>query len=529
MRANKDKRVRRRAKRLPETRQVPLFPEPLPEAAASLVPEEEVEFLNPSPEGIFLGEVSLRRYLEENDLAWVIGLREELEAADLPALFGGYDRMGRRAIHPVVVLGLVLYGIMERHSSLRALERLAKRDVCAWWLTGGLQPDHSTIGKFINQHADVLTEEFFVSLTRRLCRKLKLSTGTASGDGTVIEAAASHYRTLKADAAREAAMRAPQDARAQEAAAAAAEREAERVSRGCDPGTVRVSAVEPEAVVQRLKNGVYRPSYRPSVLAHESGLIVGQRVERSDETAAVEPMLNQHEAVLGAKPRRTLLDGNYHTSGVLGLFAAWELDVLCPSGTAERGRWEKRGAKGRFGKTAFRYDEQTDEYTCPAGEKLRYRGRSRDRRGCERHSYHGAPCAGCPLRSQCTTAKAGRVVWRYAGDALKEAMTQVLAQPAAQRAYGRRRAMVEPVFAQLRERQGLTRFMRRGLAGVRVEFALHCTAYNLKRTLRLEQARLGLLVALIWTRQALWTLLLFHIRPRDRSGRLCVLIIQKVH
>lgn len=528
MRAIRQKRVRRRAKRLPETRQVSLFPEPLPEAAAAIAPEE-VEFLSPSPEGIFLGEVPLRRYLEDNDLAWVIGLREELEAADLSVLFGGYDRMGRRAIHPVVVLGLILYGIMERHSSLRALEMLAKRDVCAWWLTGGLQPDHSTIGKFINQHADVLTEEFFVSLTRRLCGKLKLSAGTASGDGTVIEAAASHYRTLKADAAREAAMRAPEDAKAQEAAAVAASRQASRVRHGRDPETVRVSPSEPEAVVQPLKSGVCRPSYKPSVLAHESGLIVGQRVERSDETAAVEPMLEQHESVLGAKPRRTLLDGNYHTSGVLGLFAAWELDVLCPSGTAERGRWEKRGAKGRFGKTAFRYDEQTDEYTCPAGRRLRYRGRSRDRQGREMRSYHGAQCAKCPLRSRCTTAKAGRVVWRYAGDALKEAMTQVLAQPAAQRAYGRRRAMVEPVFAQLRERQGLTRFMRRGLAGVRVEFALHCLAYNLKRTLRLEQARLSLFAALILTGHTLWMLFVLNIRPQDRSGRLCVLIIQKVY
>jgi hypothetical protein len=49
------------------------------------------------------------------------------------------------------------------------------------------------------------------------------------------------------------------------------------------------------------------------------------------------------------------------------------------------------------------------------------------------------------------------------------AMAQVLSQPAARAKY-HRQALVEPCFAELRERQGLKRFHRRGLAAVRVEF-----------------------------------------------------------
>ena len=528
MNTTADNRVDRPAGKLPQTNQLSLFANASPPVEASCPRARGGEFLNPSPREIFIGDTPLCEYLVENGFGWVIELRQLLEGSDLSVLTGAYGAMGRRAIHPVVMLGLIFYGILERRLSLRDLEKLGKRDVCAWWLTGGLQPDHSTIGKFINQHAKTLTEEFFVGLTRRLCRKLRLLPGTVSGDGTVIEAAASHYRTLKAEAAREAAKEAPADARAQEAAAVAGARGAARSCRGHDPKTVRVSPVEPEAVIQPLKNGAYRPSYKPSVLAHESGLIVGQRVEPSDEAAALEPMLDQHEAVLGAKPRRTLLDGNYHTGKVLGLFAEQELDVLCPSGSGKGGRWEKRGAKGRFPKSAFRYDEEHDEYTCPAGKRLRYRGRSRDRQGREMRSYRGAPCAECSLRARCTTAKAGRVLWRYASDELKEAMVRVLAHPAAKLAYGRRRAMVEPVFAELRERQGLTRFLRRGLAGVRLEFALHCLAYNLKRALRLEGAFLSLFSAIFRTPQALWTLFCLRIQPQIRSDRLCVLITQKV-
>jgi hypothetical protein len=38
---------------------------------------------------------------------------------------------------------------------------------------------------------------------------------------------------------------------------------------------------------------------------------------------------------------------------------------------------------------------------------------------------------------------------------------------------------VERVLAEMRERQGLKRFHRRGLLGVRAEFALHSRAFNL--------------------------------------------------
>jgi hypothetical protein len=86
------------------------------------------------------------------------------------------------------------------------LEGLARRDVGAWWLCGGHQPDHSTIGKFIMLHAEVLTEEFFVGLVKHLATRLKLSPTLSAGDSTLMDAAASRFRLLFSDAAAQAAM-----------------------------------------------------------------------------------------------------------------------------------------------------------------------------------------------------------------------------------------------------------------------------------------------------------------------------------
>ena len=50
--------------------------------------------------------------------------------------------------------------------------------------------------------------------------------------------------------------------------------------------------------------------------------------------------------------------------------------------------------------------------------------------------------------------------------------------------------MVEPVFGYLRQVQGLNRFLRRGLRGVKVEFGLHILAYNLSRVVAHYAARI---------------------------------------
>ena len=95
--------------------------------------------------------------------------------------------------------------------------------------------------------------------------------------------------------------------------------------------------------------------------------------------------------------------------------------------------------------------------------------------------YRTSACQNCVRRGECTTAKAGRRIRRVEGDEAKEALREVMQHPQAQKDFGQRQAMVEPVFSHLRLLQGLTRFRRRGLSGVKREFALHVLAYNLSR------------------------------------------------
>jgi hypothetical protein len=106
-----------------------------------------------------------------------------------------------------------------------------------------------------------------------------------------------------------------------------------------------------------------------------------------------------------------------------------------------------------------------------------------DALGRHYREYWGRQCHGCPLRSQCTDSPRGRKLKGYDGEEFREQMAAILQHPLARARYRRRQVIVEPCFAELRERQGLKRFHRRDLKAVRVEFALHCIALNLKRAI----------------------------------------------
>lgn len=244
---------------------------------------------------------------------------------------------------------------------------------------------------------------------------------------------------------------------------------------------------EPEAVIQPQKNKVvFAASYKPSVLANQARVILACEVHPSSETQVLPALLaraDRHGAIEAA-----LLDAGYFSDSVIQAAAAQRIELLCPEGRTQGQDWNKDSQK-YYPKSRFVYEPNTDTYRCPQAECLTARERYR---GNDTHPayvlYATAACAHCPVRARCTSAKAGRTLKRYAGDAAKEALRAKMSDPRARQWYRQRQGMVEPVFSQLRGRQGLNRFRRSGLKAVRVEFALHAMAYNLSRALALVRS-----------------------------------------
>lgn len=467
-------------------------------------PRGKVVYLNPDPRGIWLGCRLLEDHLRECGEAEVLLVREFVGGLSWESFQNRYLGGGRPAYHPAVMVSLILFGLMHGRSSLRELEKIAQMDVRCWWLTGGLQPDHTAICRFLKLHEEDLTESFFEELTREVIRRVG-SHATLAGDGTVVQAAASRYRRLQQEVALEQAREARRQAQAQpedqdlQEQAAAAEQVAQVVQQRQEArkksrrrGEIQVSPREPEAVIQPLKNKVFAPAYRPSVMANGDRVVVAQGIHPTSETVLVEELLAQSKRVNGA-PEVLMLDAGYFEGKVLEL-GVTDPDLkhlLCPEGKVKGdGPWE-RPSPSALPKAVFEYEEGRDRYRCPAGEYLTPREKGTTERGKGYVVYRTKACRKCAWRKECTSGQRGREIKRYEDEELKEAMRAVMRQPGAQRLYRQRQAIVEPVFAELQQLQGLRRFRRFGLRAVALEFSLHLMAHNLRRLIVLTARRAG--------------------------------------
>jgi hypothetical protein len=435
------------------------------------------------------------------------------------------------------MLGLVLWGLMEGRTSLRQLEKVGHSDVRSWWLTGGIFPDHSVIGRFVNQHAEELTQEFFEKLTHRVLQQLGNEGGAVSADGTLVQAAASRYRRVRQEAADQAAREArarsrqePEDEglkkqaeQAEEVARTVTERVKARQAQRKDASKIAVSPSDPEAVIQPQKDKTMVPSYLPSIVVNGLRVIVAAAVDPKSETAVFQSLLQQAGRLHGPV-EQLLADPGYHSIGVIRECRKQGVsDVLCP----ESPQGQKKTRQGIFAKNQFQYHEQEDYYRCPAGEKLIPFGKGGRDGDLVYRKYGKAPCGGCPLRSQCTRAVSGRRIQRYLGEEYKEEVSRVMKEPWALEQYRRRKGMVEPVFGELKHRQGLRRFRRRGLQKVRLEFSLHAMAHNLRRFLILGPglepffssfSRWARFYPALWESSGAPTSFLFTFSGRNKAG-----------
>jgi hypothetical protein len=129
-----------------------------------------------------------------------------------------------------------------------------------------------------------------------------------------------------------------------------------------------------------------------------------------------------------------------------------------------------------FDRSQFRYDQHTDSFRCPAGQKLVRKQLSRKDR-CVMYAAEPQVCGACPLQARCTTASR-RWVTRH----MHEAALQRMQQRATPDAMRLRRSTVEHPFAALKYHIfGHPRLLLRGLHGARTEISLATMAYNLKR------------------------------------------------
>jgi transposase len=453
---------------------------------------------------------SLHDWLPEGHLARF--LVDVVSALDLSAIYASYeagDGRGQSAYAPAMIARVLLYGYATGVYSSRKIEARTYEDVAFRYLSADAHPDHDTFAEFGKRHLEALAGLFTQALL--LCQKAGLvKLGHVSIDGTKIKANASKHKAMsyarmgeteqrlkqgidallqqaedvdaaedaqygkgrrgdelpaelarresrlkkiaqaKAELEQEAREKAEQERAKAEAKLAERRKQEEQTGkkkRGREPKVPAPEQAQPEARAQRnftdpesrimpdgANTGV--PSDAQRAPTSSLGWNKGSFLQGYNAQAAVDATA---QVIVAAEVTQESCD-NRQLLPMLGQVKQ-NMGRKPDAAGADAGYWSE--------------DNATDESV--AGIDLHIA------KGRDKHQETIETASGPP--GQAATAR--------------EAMRHKLRTEAGQSIYKMRKAIVEPVFGQIKERRGFRRFSLRGLDNVRREWKLVCLTSNL--------------------------------------------------
>jgi len=440
----------------------------------------------------------VRAWLPEGHLAlFVSDVVETLDLSKVYAAYEGDDDRGRAGYHPLMMVKLLIYGYCIGVRSSRKIERASYEDVAFRVLSGDQHPDHDSIATFRKRQLEVLAELFAQVL--KLCQKAGLvKLGHVATDGSKMGANASKHKAMSyermgeadkrleeeirqlleeaervdaeedakygkgkrgdelpkelqrresrlakiraAKAELEAEAKAKAETQAAEAKAKLEERtqkEAEtgKKARGPAPQMPDVEQAKPEPKAQRnftdpesriMPDGANKGSFvqgynvQIAVDSHAQVIVAADVTQQPNDKQQLEPMMAEVKQNVGRMPETTSADAGYFSEQAIEAVEKMGTDVLVP----------------------------------PSRQK------------------HGALIEPAPSEAPGPAAST------------TERMRAKLQTEAGKNLYRMRKAIVEPVFGQIKGVRGIRRFLLRGLAKVRAEFQLIALTHNVLKLFR---------------------------------------------
>jgi len=418
------------------------------------------------PEQDLLLPPSLRDWLPEDHLAYFVSdLIDQLDLSAITAVYEDEER-GYPPYHPVMLTKVLVYGYCVGVFSSRRIQRRVLEDIPFRVLAAGNEPDFRTIADFRKTHLMALQGLFEQVL--QMARELgAVRVGRVALDGSKVKANASKHKAMSYDRMREKHRQLRAEVKqllAQAEAADAAEdteygadrrgdelpaelqrresrlariREAKRVlearakdaaAAAGDPSDTaqpdpkaQYNFTDPESRIMKGPDGFVQ-AYNTQIAVDEQQLIIGQTVsQETNDKRQLLPMITIIEEQSGVTPTHLLADAGYCSDENLAAIAATPIDA----------------------------------YISTRKQK---------------HGERPGPCPRGPLPTTATRVdRMSRKLHRKAGAAV----------------YAARKAIVEPVFGQIKQARGFRQFLLRGLEKVQGEWSLVCTTHNILKLYRL--------------------------------------------
>jgi transposase len=440
-----------------------------------------------NPDQSFLFPPSPRDWLSENHLVYF--LLDVVPQMDLQPILQPYltEGRGQPPYHPTMLVTLLLYGYATGTFSSRRLMARCETDVAYRVLVGEDIPDFRTISDFRKRHLAAL-EGLFVDVLRLCARAGLVKVGRIALDGSKVKANASRHKAMsydymlkeeqrlkkeikallaqaeEADQAedkaygrdrrgeelpeelarrqsrlhkiREAKAALEAEAREQARAVEAERQQAGKPPSGQDPEQAKpvpkaqYNFTDPESQIMKVSNKGWEQCINAEVVVNDHQIILAADVtDEANDKKQVQPMVEQLKQNLGAV------------------------------GVTEKVK-EMVADSGFYSEANVEYVEKEGIDPYIATERLKH------------HEQVTAPRGRCPKE---LTAK--------------QQMARKLRTKRGRERYARRKAMVEPVFGQIKHGRGFRQHLLRGRKKLRAEWRLVSLTHNLLKLWRHEQSK----------------------------------------
>ena len=441
------------------------------------------------------------------------------------------DLIGAAAIHPKILLKVILLAYAKGMISSRQIERACHENIIFIALSYGHSPDHSTIAAFVSSMQNEISSIFSDILV--VCEELELLGGTHfSLDGVKLSANVSKEWSgtidelkHKRDKLQEKLERViAEHAQADKHPQVQIERQKKRArrfqvqverlnlflkdrkpKRGSDNNEIQSNAVDNESVKMPSSHGVVQGYNAQALVDSKHQVVLAAEAFASQDHENLKPMLDGAKKNLQSigknknyfEEKQLTADSNYHSLNSLTVCKDEKLDAYIPDiqfrkrdprfADQVRFNTQKAGSNSKqFTPADFSFDATRQVYLCPHGKELTCHAHNQINRHRTYDVYHAhvEDCAACPLRSRCLSkADTSR---RYLSIQVESQQPNLIDEMKAKidselgkRIYARRLGIVEPVFANICVHKRMHRFTLRSKSKVDVQWRLFALVHNI--------------------------------------------------
>jgi transposase len=440
------------------------------------------------------------------------------------------DETGATAIHPRILLKVILLAYARGMISSRQIERACQENILFIALSYGYAPDHSTIASFISSMQSEI--ETLFSNVLLVCEELGLLDGTHfSLDGVKLSANVSkewsgtiNELKHKRDKLQEKVQRViAEHAQADKQPEGVVERQKKRERRfqlqverlnqfleeqkpkqGSEGKEIQSNVIDNESVKMPSSHGVIQGYNAQALVDSKHQVILAAEAFANQDHENLKPMLagaKKNVVAIGKdetwfQGKQLTADSNYHSFNNLALCRAEKIDAYIPDiqfrkrdpHFAEQQRFQQRPdtKPSLFTAADFSFDPDKQVYVCPQGKELTCHARNQVNRYRTYDIYHARPedCAACPLKARClskstTTRRYLSIPVDSQTPNLIDEMKAKIDSDEGKRIYARRLGIVEPVFANICVHKRMNRFTLRTKLKVDVQWRLFAIVHNI--------------------------------------------------